>query len=325
MLKTEKEVDAPISDSLGRSFRKIRLSVTNACNLACQFCAGTDGETEGFTVTKGLSAKQYHEIVKKLNQKIDIREIHITGGEPTLYNDLVGLVGLLHRSGLGHLKMTTNASKLENKLPALKEAGLNDINISLEAINEEIFYKMTKRQGLSQVTSAIDRALDLGFTIKLNATLMRHVNESEIIPLIYFAAKRNIPLRFLELMKMGPIKEKQFQRHYYSQEEILAEISKHFNFRKEEREKSATAEYWRLDNGLRVGIIANESAPFCSDCDRLRIDSRGQIYGCLSVNSGFAALHADEKQLRESLKSALAQKKTERFSGSNLHMQYIGG
>ena len=173
--------------------------------------------------------------------------------------------------------------------------------------------------------SAIDSALNLGFKIKLNATLMRHVNEGEIIPLIFFAAKRNIPLRFLELMKMGPIQAKQFKKHYYSQEAILAEVSKHFTFIKEEREKSATAEYWRLSNGLKMGIIANESAPFCKDCDRLRIDSRGQIYGCLSVNSGFAALNATQIELQDSLKSALAQKKTERFSGSNLHMQYIGG
>jgi cyclic pyranopterin phosphate synthase len=198
--------------------------------------------------------------------------------------------------------------------------------VSLDAADSETFYKVTRRKNFDKVVSGIEEARRLGMEVKLNAVIMRRLNHDQILPLLSFANERGLTIRFLELMKMGYIQQA-FDQFFFSQEEILSTISDSYSFIKIQREKASTANYWLTNSGQKFGIIANESEPFCSDCDRLRIDSYGNIYGCLSNPepiSFFNEINNDGEIIKK-LQSALAQKQSVRFSGSKLSMQYIGG
>jgi cyclic pyranopterin phosphate synthase len=161
--------------------------------------------------------------------------------------------------------------------------------------------------------------------VKINSVMMRGINDSQLMPLLEFAFARGLPIRFLEVMAMGHLHE-QAGRYLVTQEEILQVIGARYDLRPEPRAESATARYWTTDKGHRFGIIANESEPFCRDCDRLRLDSSGHIYGCLSSNQPITLqVTATKEEWEEKLKEALAQKQELKFVGSDLSMLHIGG
>ncbi|MCE9499442.1 MAG: molybdenum cofactor biosynthesis protein MoeA, partial [Leptospira sp.] len=152
-------------------------------------------------------------------------------------------------------------------------------------------------------------------------------NHGEIVPLLQFAGDRKIPIRFLELMKMGHLHGSNNDK-LYTEIEILSDIDSNFGpIRKLDRKKSSTANYWETGNGFVFGIIANESSPFCSDCNRLRIDHRGNLYGCLSSPKGYPLLSVLKTgmDITPVLYQALQQKQKVRFTGSDLSMKAIGG
>ena len=154
---------------------------------------------------------------------------------------------------------------------------------------------------------------------------MRGKNQDQIIPLLQFAFEHGITIRFLEIMSMGHLYGSANQ-YFFSQEDILAEVRKYYSFRPVIRKKSATANYWKTSAGNKFGVVANESQTFCSDCNRLRLDSHGNIYGCLSSNSPVSIKGVDNKvELRYKLQEALAQKQAVKFKGSGLSMLDIGG
>jgi cyclic pyranopterin phosphate synthase len=265
------------------------------------------------------------EIIRRLHERLELETVRLTGGEPLLYSGLVGLVDGLRSMGIRRIKLTTNGSLLDRKAVLLKQAGLQSINVSLDALDEEVFARMSRRNSAVRVIRGIDAALDAGLEVKLNAVVMRGINEGEVLPLVEFAFTRGITIRFLEVMAMGHLYHHS-DRYLLLQGEILRLIGERYEMNPMEREISATARYWVTDRGQRIGIIANESEPFCGDCDRLRLDSGGRVYGCLSNN------HPIELAIGESvaewdgkLRQALGQKQVLRFTGSELSMLRIGG
>jgi cyclic pyranopterin phosphate synthase len=154
---------------------------------------------------------------------------------------------------------------------------------------------------------------------------MKNRNNQEIIPLLKFANSKGLIIRFLELMKMGPLHHT-VHEWLYTQDDILQTIQKQHHTVPIPRKDGSTANYWQLDNGQVFGIIANESAPFCSDCNRLRLDTSGKIYGCISNNNGIEVANLESPmQLTLALQKAMDQKQLQRFSGTELSMQAIGG
>lgn len=313
-----------IEDKFGRSFKTLRVSLTNTCNLACAYCVdGSIKKTGKNKTQRPLSTQQYIDIIQKLHYILGLETIRLTGGEPTLYRDLIPLINGIKNTGIEHIKMTTNATQLD--AIELKKAGLTAVNISLDAIDADVSLDISNRKKLNQILSGIDSAIHAGISVKINSVIMKGINDHQLMKLFEFAKSKNITIRFLELMQMGHLYHN-FQQHFFSENEMLEVISSRYNITALTRDTNSTAKYWLTNDAYKFGIISNESDPFCNDCNRLRLDSYGNIYGCLSDNNGINILDSlnDEKAIAEKLNLSLSQKKT-RFSGSELSMLHIGG
>ena len=317
-----------IIDSFGRTFKTLRVSLTDVCNLACVYCVDpapkTDTIKEEPILKTALTIDKFLEVVKVLNNILQLENIRLTGGEPTLYRQLIPMLESLSTLNIP-MKMTSNGFLLSHKAVELKRAGLTDINISLDAIDPAVSFKMSKRRNLHKILDGIEKSIEVGLKVKINCVVMKDINDNQILPLIAYCRERNITIRFLELMQMGHLHEN-FQEFFFPEEQMLKTISEQYSIVAIPREDNATAKYWITDDHYKIGIISNESDPFCNDCNRLRLDSYGNIFGCLSSNTAIniSDCIADDKDVINRLVQALAQKKM-KFSGSKLSMLHIGG
>ena len=314
-----------LNDLYGRRFKTLRVSLLNTCNLNCFYCTMGSEEEINFDHRPQKSAAFFSGIISRLHENLDLETIRLTGGEPLLYRELPELIRNLTLIGIPKINMTSNGYLLSRQAAALKAAGLQAINVSLDAVNEAAFYKMAKRRHLDRVLNGIETALNVGIDVKLNAVIMKGMNEDEIIPLVDYAFSKNIPIRFLEVMSMGHLHHES-DKYLFSQQQLLDTIATKYNFKRLPREQSATANYWQTSDGNTFGIIANNSEPFCQDCSRLRLDADGNMYGCLSTNHPIAMDPADNDFiLQEKLQQAMSQKQLHHFVGSELSMLQIGG
>ncbi len=314
-----------LNDPYGRKFKTLRVSLLNTCNLNCFYCTMGSEEEINFDHRPQKSAAFFSQIISRLHEQLDLETIRLTGGEPLLYRELPELIRNLKLIGIPQVSMTSNGYLLARQAIALRDAGLQSINVSLDAMNEADFYKMAKRGHLDRVLKGIEAALDLGIQVKLNAVIMKGMNEDQIIPLVDYAFSKNIPVRFLEVMSMGHLHHES-DKYLFSQQQLLDTISTKYNFKRLPRNASATSNYWQTPAGNTFGIIANNSEPFCQDCSRLRLDAEGNMYGCLSTNHPIAMDPADNDFiLQEKLQLAMSQKQLHHFTGSELSMLQIGG
>jgi len=292
------------------------------------YCTGVHHEQKPESVASehltGASEKLIATI-QKLHQHAHFESIRLTGGEPLLNPDVVMIVDAISKMGIDDIRLTTNGFLLPKFSHQLARAGLKSVNVSLDAITPEVFAAMARRNGVQQVIKGIDKALEAGLSVKLNAVIMKNRNDKEIMPLLKFAQNKGLIIRFLELMKMGPLHHTVHQ-WLMTQDDILQVIQKQYNTIPIPRKDGSTANYWQLSNGQVFGIIANESAPFCSDCNRLRLDASGKIYGCISNDNGIEVSNLQSPmQFTLALQKAMDQKQLQRFSGTELSMQAIGG
>ena len=317
---------ALIEDKYGRAFKTLRVSLLSKCNLSCVYC--TMGEDEVKTNNQHEIATSPEILLKTISQLhglLDLNTVRLTGGEPLLYHGLIPLINGIREIGIPKIKLTTNGFLLERLAISMKDAGLESVNVSLDAVEEGMFFTMSKRNDVARILTGIDAAIAAGLKVKINAVIMKGMNENQIIPLLDFAFQKNIRIRFLEIMAMGYLHDKA-AKYLFSQEEILNRIAEKYEFKKSVRTSAATSNYWETKAGQIFGIIANESEPFCSDCDRLRLDSNGNIYGCLSNNHPIALNNQEEKEvLIGKLQAAMNQKQSVKFIGSDLSMLHIGG
>lgn len=314
-----------IVDAYQRTFKTLRISLTGLCNLGCVYCV-SNTEKAPLHTKKALSASEIVTITKRLHEILDLKTIRLTGGEPSLYPELVKLIKGFSELNI-ELKMTTNAYHLEHLIEPMYDAGLKELNISLDAITEATFRKVSHRKNLEKVIHAIEACQALGYKLKLNTVILKGINEHELLDILQFGKDHNIPVRFLELMKMGHLHSSGFDNYFFSEQEMLDAIKQKFHYVKDIRHAHATAHYFSMEEGYKFGIIANESEPFCSDCNRLRLDAFGNIYGCLSDNNpiDISSPSYGHTVLQEKLYQALAQKQVDAFKGSDLSMMAIGG
>ncbi len=323
-----------IADTAGRSFKKLRVSLTHQCNYACVYCVD-DGKKEQTvkipetielgTKDKIIPSVELIEIIQKLHSQLNLEGVRLTGGEPMLHPRIRSIVTAIRDMGIKNIGMTTNGHFLHGRAKELFDAGLKSVNISLDAISPEIFEQMSLRQGLINVLKAIDASLNAGLNVKLNTVVVAGKNHLEIVPLLKFAIDKGIVIRFLELMPMGPLHNNRHQL-FFPRSKMLDLIGSQYAIEEISRERGSTSDYWNIDGKKAFGIIANDSSPFCSDCNRLRLDSYGNLYGCLSSLVPIpvtAAIQAEE--LTSALQLAITHKQPSHFTGNLRTMQSIGG
>ena len=315
-----------IIDEYGRTFKTLRVSLLNRCNLGCIYCTSGDEPVNSTnTSQKKSSAEKILTNIAKLHALLQLETIRLTGGEPLLYTDLIKVIEGVKAIGISNIKLTTNGFLLEKLATPMRNAGMRSINVSLDAVDEDVYFLMSKRNNVQRIMNGIDAAIEAGLAVKINAVIMKGINDSQVLPLLEYAFSKHLRIRFLEVMAMGHLHQSA-NRYLFSQKEILELIASRYSFEELPRTSSSTSEYWRTPAGNTFGIIANESEPFCHDCNRLRLDSDGNIFGCLSNNHPISLSGIDQSdQLVEKLKEALSQKQAVKFVGSELSMLDIGG
>jgi cyclic pyranopterin phosphate synthase len=290
-------------DSHGRILRDMRISVTDRCNFRCLYCLPETEEAANFYQSRfgktldstakivrhwqpDNSILSFEEIARivTISASLGIEKIRLTGGEPLLRRDIEKLVEKLASiPEIRDLALTTNGFLFPVKGRALRDAGLKRISFSIDSLEPENFKKITGRDGLAAVLESIDLAISLGLhPVKINAVMIRGINDHEIESLAEFAVKKNLSLRFIEFMPLDS------GRAWHKElvvpgREILARLRKRFPLEPlPARHTSETATRWSLPGAsAEIGIIAPVTEPFCGHCDRIRVTADGKIRTCL--------------------------------------------
>jgi cyclic pyranopterin phosphate synthase len=274
---------APLLDRFGRVHTNLRVSVTDRCNIRCFYCM-SDEHVEFKPRDEILSYEEIERFVGVV-ARMGVNKVRLTGGEPLVRSDLAGLVARLAAlPGIDDLALTTNAILLEDQAAALKAAGLRRINISLDALSEETFRRIARREGLDRVLAGIAAAQRVGFgKIRLNAVAVRGITEAEVVPLAKFARERRLELRFIEYMPLdadGAWQTEQVLTGEEIRRMIADEVGALLPADRPDPSQPAT-DFEYADGGGLVGFINPVSQPFCGDCNRLRLTADGKVRNCL--------------------------------------------
>ncbi len=323
-----------MKDGFGRDITYLRLSLTGRCNFRCKYCLPEEG-IEKLPRKEILSFEEIVNLVRAAAE-LGINKVRFTGGEPLTRKDLPGLVRMVNEiNGIDDLSLTTNGSLLSGVAEELSQAGLNRVNISIDAMDQEIFAEITRGGELSSVLDGIEAAKKAELNpVKLNTVIMKEVNESEIDPLMNYASEESLVLRFIELMPMGeaaggtidatPLKE------------VKREVEKNWNLEEiSGLQGNGPAEYFkaiRENISVKVGFIFPLSKSFCEGCNRIRITSRGKVRPCLARDEEYD-LNIEEEtsmdlvtsRLRKIIKQKPYGHKWEKQDATAGEMSKIGG
>jgi cyclic pyranopterin phosphate synthase len=270
----------PLVDGHGRRIADLRLSVTDRCNFRCQYCMPAEGlpwlEREAV-----LHFEEIERIVALLAQ-MGIESVRLTGGEPLVRRDFPRLAAMLAPL-VDDLSVTTNGYLLERDAAALVDAGINRFNVSVDSLQQDRFFAMTRRDALPQVLRGLEAlaAHPEAHPIKVNAVALRGFTEHEVLPFARFAREHPYEVRFIEFMPLDG--DRSWTRdQVLTGEEVRAAIDAEYPLEPEPREPSATARVYRFADGHgRIGFINPVSEPFCGDCNRIRLTADGKLRTCL--------------------------------------------
>jgi cyclic pyranopterin phosphate synthase len=271
-------------DRFGRIVRDLRISVTDRCNFRCTYCM--DEDMTWMPRSEVLTFEEFERLARLLVERYGVDGIRLTGGEPTMRANLPALVAKLAAlatdDGPIDVAMTTNGTMLRSLAGKLRAAGLRRVNISLDTLDRERFSAMTRRDELPKVLDGIAAAVEAGFDpVKINAVVMRGVNDDELVDLATFGRDHGVEMRFIEWMPLDagggwdP-------RQVVGQDEIVGRIDAVYPLEQVAARGAAPADRWRYrDGGGTVGVIPSVTKPFCGDCDRVRLTADGQFRTCL--------------------------------------------
>jgi cyclic pyranopterin phosphate synthase len=289
-------------DSHGRTLHDLRISVTDRCNFRCLYCLPETEAAANFYQTRFQTALAHQPIARQWQPRskilsfeeieraarilvdLGIRKIRLTGGEPLLRQNLEVLVQrLANISGIDDLAMTTNGFLFQQKGKLLRDAGLKRISFSLDSLDRANFQKITGRDGLAEVLAGISLAQELGLRpVKVNAVVIRDINDHEIEALADFGHRQGISMRFIEFMPLDSGRA-WLKEMVVNGKEILGRLQSRFQLQPvPSANPSETAKRWTFADGRgEIGIIAPVSEPFCGHCNRLRLTADGKVRTCL--------------------------------------------
>ena len=271
-------------DGFGRTHTDLRISVTDRCNLRCTYCMPLDAV---FKPRDELLSYEEIARVAGVAAGLGIRSIRITGGEPLVRHGVEALVRqLADIPGVEDLSLTTNGLLLEEQASALRSAGLHRLNVSLDALEPDVFERISRRQGLDRVLAGLAAAKTAGFrSIRINAVSIRGLTEGEIVPLALFCRREGFHLRFIEFMPLDG-ESSWADGQVFSGREVREILTQHVGplapaTRTDDGQPAVDYEYVDDATATGVGFIDPVTQPFCDRCDRLRLTADGQFRNCL--------------------------------------------
>lgn len=277
----------PLIDPHGRVHRDLRVSLTDKCNLRCTYCMPAEG-LPWLPKDELLTTPELLTLVEAA-VTAGITEVRLTGGEPLVRPDVVeivsGIAAMEGPQGRPEVSMTTNGLGLAKIAPALKEAGLTRVNVSLDTLHPERFHEITRRDRFDDVVAGMAAAHEAGLRpVKVNSVLQRGINDDEVVDLTRWAVERGYELRFIEQMPLDA--QHSWERtEMITGQEILSSLRAEFDLEELPGRGAAPAERFRIDGGpATVGVVASVTMPFCGSCDRLRLTADGQLRNCLFAN-----------------------------------------
>ena len=320
-------------DGFGRSFHYLRLSVEDACNFRCQYCLPT-----GYHKTEADSPLSVAEIgrLARAFAELGFWKVRLTGGEPTVRQDIIEIArAVAGTPGVRRVALSTNGYRLHELAPELRAAGVAAVNVSVDSLSASRFAELTGKDSLGDVLKGIERSLELGLETKINAVLMKGLNDTEFGDFVGLAKERPISVRFIELMPVADNKDF-FAAHHYKAEALVAWLAENGWKERSRREGDGPARNFLKDgyNGS-VGVIAPYAKDFCGSCNRLRVTSRGKLRLCLFSEADhslrkFLQEDSQAPELKERVISLLGLKEVshqlpEGKLGNTKHFAMMGG
>jgi cyclic pyranopterin phosphate synthase len=283
-----------LADRHGRVATDLRVSLTDRCNLRCEYCMPAEG-LDWIPDDQTLTDDEVIRLIRIGVELLGIREVRFTGGEPLLRRGLPAIVAATHALGVP-TALTTNGLGLEHTAGALAEAGLDRVNVSLDTVDPATFARITRRDRLADVQAGLRAAVAAGIgPVKINAVLLRDVNDHQAADLLDWCMDQHYQLRFIEQMPLDA-QHGWHRGEMITADEIITRLEKEFRLTALDGRGSSPAEHFLVDDGPHiVGIIGSVTRPFCGDCDRVRLTADGQIRNCLFAR--------DESDLRSALRA----------------------
>lgn len=311
-------------DAFGREITYARISLTDKCNLRCKYCM----PEEGVPKKSHKELLSFEEMEKVLDALISmgIKKVRLTGGEPLVRKGAINFIKAAAQKQGIEVYLTTNGTLLKEYAKELFSAGVKGINISLDTLEEEKFIFLTRRNEFRAVLEGIEEVSRLNFpTVKLNAVLMKGINDTKIEEFVAFADKYGMKMRFIELMPFSS-QESFAENSFVSAKEI---IESHPEWKYIGSKNHSVAEYYQMPNGMEVGFIRPMSDKFCSTCNRVRITADGMLLNCLHHKTGCDLRAHIDKDLEEFIYACISRKPLchtlESGATQTLDMNEIGG
>ncbi|HDR4895764.1 GTP 3',8-cyclase MoaA [Bacillus thuringiensis] len=333
-----------VKDFFGRPLQDLRISVIDRCNFRCTYCMPAEifGPDYAFLKDEFLLTFDEIERLAKLFVNIGVRKIRITGGEPLLRKDLAKLIARLVKiDGLIDIGLTTNAIHLTKQAKALKEAGLHRVNVSLDAIDDDIFKNINGRNiNTKPVIKGIIAAKEAGLEVKVNMVVKKGMNDHQVLPMAAYFKEQGITLRFIEFMDVGSTNGWNFDQ-VVTKRELIEMIHKVYPLEPAEAHYfgEVAKRYRYVGTNVEVGFITSVSESFCASCTRARISADGKFYTCLFATEGLDVREllrgnlSDEELLSViqdvwmNRKDRYSDERTEESAKNRpkIEMSYIGG
>ncbi|WP_282269081.1 GTP 3',8-cyclase MoaA [Stenotrophomonas sp. PS02298] len=313
-----------LTDGFGRSFPYLRLSLTEACNFRCSYCLPDGYQADGRP--QFMAVDEIERLVRGF-AALGMHKIRLTGGEPSLRKDLPQIIATVAKvPGIRKVAITTNGCLLPRHLPGWHRAGLTALNVSMDSLQRERFHAITGHDRLPEIMQGLNLAQALGLqSIKLNAVLLRGVNDDELPAWMEFLRERPISVRFIELMRTGDNRE-YYERHHLRADVVIEQLlAAGWSERKRAADAGPAREFSHPEHRGSVGIIAPYSKDFCKGCNRLRVTARGDLRLCLFGDFGVALrplLQSDDDQ--DALLARITTQLGLKAAGHGLHFGQTG-